>query len=87
MTNPVALRLPARRASSTASSTTADAGTRVEMEQLIGAEAEDFDDLRVEAIDRTLRERDDQVIEGRAPAQDAGGDFGGERAIAVVGQR
>ena len=56
------------------------------MEQLIGAEAKDLDDFRIEAIDRAFGKLDDQVIQGRPPALDAAGDLGGERAIAVVVQ-
>ena len=53
---------------------------------MIGAETKDLDDFRVEPIDRALRELDDQVIERRAPALDAAGDFGGQRAVAIVVQ-
>ena len=37
-------------------------------------------------VERPLREVRDQMIERGAPAQGAGGDLGGERAVALVGQ-
>ena len=57
------------------------------MQQLIDAEAQNLDDLRIEPIDRPLRERARSVIERRPPALHAGRDLGGERAIAVVRER
>ena len=56
------------------------------MEQLIGAQAKDVDDLRVERSIGRLAKCDDQVIEAAAPALNAGGDLGGERAVAFVVQ-
>ena len=40
----------------------------------------------LEAIDRAFGERDDQMIERRAPALDAAGDLGGEGPVALVVQ-
>ena len=57
------------------------------MQQLIRAQPQDLDNLRVETLDRTLRERANDVIERGPPALHAGRDFRGERAIAVVGER
>ena len=57
------------------------------MEELIGAEPKDLDDLRIEPLERALREVRDQVVERRSPALDAGGDFGGQRAVAIVAER
>ena len=87
LTKPVALRLPARRARSTASSTTADAGTRVRCSNWYVLRPQDLDDLRVEAADRPLRELADDAVERGPPALDARRDFRGQRAIAVIGER
>ena len=53
---------------------------------MVGAEAKDLDDFRIEPIDRAFGELDDQVIERGAPALDAARDLGGQRAVAVVVQ-
>jgi len=78
--------LPIRFVKSTASSTTAAAADAREIEQLVGAEAQNRDDLGIEAIDGAPGELRDQVIEHRPPALDAAGYLGGERAIALVRQ-
>jgi hypothetical protein len=57
------------------------------VEHLIHAQAKDLDHFGIEPVDPPLRECDDQVIDGGAPALDTGRDFGGQRAIAVVVQR
>ena len=56
------------------------------MKELICTQAQDFHDLRIEALDRPLREGGDHMIERRAASLHAGGDIGGQRAIAVVTQ-
>jgi hypothetical protein len=56
------------------------------MKQLIGAEAQDVDDLRIQPIERSPREMDDEVIERGAPALDARRNFCCKRAIAIVGE-
>ncbi len=45
---------------------------------------QDVDDLRIEAGERTPRERGDDVVERALPAQRAGGDLSGERPVALV---
>src|SRR5262245_6869982 len=62
-------------------------GDTGEVEELIDAEAQDLDDLGIEAIETAFRQRDDEVIERRSVPLDAGRYFGGEGAIAVVGER
>jgi hypothetical protein len=57
-----------------------------EMQQLIAAQPEDVDDFRVQAIDRALGQRGDEVIERGTPALDAGCNLRRERAVAVVAQ-
>ena len=54
------------------------------VQQLIGAEPEDFDDLRIQAVDGAFGKRHNQMIEGRSPPLHTRRDIGGERAIAVV---
>ena len=49
-------------------------------------QAQDVEDLGIEAGERPLGERVDDVIERALPAQRAGGDLSGERAIALVVQ-
>ena len=56
------------------------------MQQLVGAEAEDLDDLGIQPVEGALRELRDQVIEGGPPSLHAGGDLRGEGAVAVVVQ-
>lgn len=55
-----------------------------EVQQLEHRQPQDIDDLCVEPGERSIRERGDQVIEGPLPAERAGGDLTGERAIAFV---
>ena len=54
------------------------------MQQLIGAEPKDLDDLLIEPIDRPLGECGDEMVERRPPALHADGNVGRERAIALV---
>ena len=56
----------------------------VEVQQLEGAHAEDREHFRVEPFDRPAGEGGNHVVENGLPAQRAGGDFAGERAIAIV---
>ena len=86
LVSPAALFLRAAFVSDTASSTTADAGTRVEVEQLKEAESQDVEDFRVEARDVAIGGASQQPIEPIAPAQRADDDRGRQRAVAVVGQ-
>ena len=58
-----------------------------EVQQLIGAETQDLDDLRVETLDWPLRDVADHVVERRPPALHARGDFRGQGAVALVGER
>ena len=57
-----------------------------QVEQLIGAESQDFENLRVEAIDSPFREFHDEVVEGIPPSLDSAGNFRRQRAIAFIGQ-
>ena len=75
LTKPAALGLPAARVSSTASSTTADAGTRSRWQQLIDAEPQDVDDPG-SSRRAAAGERVEIAIDRGAPAQRAGRDFG-----------
>jgi hypothetical protein len=56
-----------------------------QVQKLVEAQAKNLDDLGVEAIERPLRERHDQMIECGPPALHAGDDFGHQRLIAIVG--
>ena len=56
----------------------------IEMEQLKETQAEDGEDLRVDLREWPLGKVLDEMVEGALPAQRAGDDGGGERAIAVV---
>jgi hypothetical protein len=56
------------------------------VQQLIRAEAENLDDLRIEPGDGALGELDDEVVERRARALNAGGNFRRQGAVAVVTQ-
>ena len=56
------------------------------MEELVGAQPQDLDDLGVESLDFAFGELDDQMIERGALTLHAAGDLGGERAIALVVQ-
>jgi hypothetical protein len=56
------------------------------MEQLVGAEPEDREDVGIDLRDRTAGELLDEVIEAALPPERTGDDLGGERAVALVGQ-
>ena len=87
LTNPVALLLPARPRQIHRIVHDRRRRHARQVQQLIGAEAQDLDDLRIEPLDRPLREVADQMIERRPPALHAGRDLGGQRAVALVGER
>jgi hypothetical protein len=57
-----------------------------EVEQLVRAQTQDVDHLAIETRDRPLGEMTDQMIQRAAPALHAGGDFRGERAVALVSE-
>jgi hypothetical protein len=76
LTNPLALGFLAARVRSTASA--------VEMQQLIEAQAEDGDDLRIELPDAPFRELLDEVIQAALPSQRTRDNLRGERSIALV---
>src|SRR5712671_5041137 len=57
------------------------------MEQLVRAETDDFDNLRVETSEGTFRKVNDQMIKRGALPLDAGRDLGRERAVSFVAER
>ena len=63
-----------------------DRGCRhpIQVEQLIQAETQDGDDLRIELADAALREVLDEMVEAALPPQRAGDDLGSQRPIALV---
>ena len=58
----------------------------IEVQQLVQAQAQDDEDVGVELAQRAFGEMLDQIIEAALPPQRAGDDFGGQRAVALVGQ-
>ena len=57
-----------------------------QVEELIRAQPEDLDDLRVEAVQGTSGECDQHVVEGGTPTLDTRRDLGGQSHVALVGQ-
>ena len=55
-----------------------------EIEQLVRAQPQDLEHLRIEPIDRALREMRNDMVERGLPALDACRDFGCERPVALV---
>jgi hypothetical protein len=61
-------------------------GNTCQVEQLVGSDAEDLGDFRIEPLDTALREMSDDVIDRRPPALHTGRDLGGQCPVPFVGQ-